>query len=117
MTAGRYDIRIEQGADWSIALDLTDSTGGVVNLTDYTAKFTGRMFDDNTSSVIILTSNPPAGIVITPATGHIVLSLTAAQTALLSFSEAVYDLQITSISGIVTVLLRGNLFLIRSVTR
>ncbi len=58
-----------------------------------------------------------SGIIINPTTGKVIIRATAAQTALLTSPQYVYDLKITSPSGEVTRLIQGKLSLDSQVTR
>lgn len=58
-----------------------------------------------------------SGITINPNTGKLTVRATAAQTALLTSKEYVYDLKMTSPDGEVTRLIQGRLFVDAQVTR
>lgn len=111
--AANYDITIEQGATFNFTVTVTG-----VNLTGFTAAMQGRTTHSATSTQFSLTSSPAAGIVITAGTNsQIAITLTAAQTALLSApSEGVYDLEYSS-GGAVTRILEGTYRITPEVTR
>jgi len=94
MTAGIYNATIDQGATWSVTVTYTDSTGAPINLTGYTAAMQVRQQYNSTDAELTLTS-PSGGIVITPLTGVIVITMTATQTALLEEGFYVYDVELT----------------------
>ena len=58
-----------------------------------------------------------SGVTISPTTGKVTISATAAQTALLTSPQYVYDLKITSPAGEVTRLIQGTLSINSQVTR
>lgn len=95
MTAGIYNATIDQGATWSVTVTYKDSTGAPINLTGYTAALQVRQQYSSVDADLTLTS-PSNGIVITPLTGVVVVTMTAAQTAALAEGYYVYDLELTS---------------------
>lgn len=116
MTAGIYNIDMKQGDDFTlVASSWTDSSGNLISLVGYTAQFQARNNPSDSTKLIDLTSS--SGITISTGAGTISIALTAAQTALLTFKEAIYDLQMTSSGGTVTTLLSGKITLIPDVTR
>jgi hypothetical protein len=94
MTAGIYNATIDQGATWSVTVTYTDSNGAPINLTGYTAAMQVRQQYNSTDAELTLTS-PSGGIVITPLTGIIVITMTATQTAALEEGFYVYDVELT----------------------
>lgn len=91
MSAGLYDFEIEQGATFT--KDVVYKPGGVAaDLTGYTATLIAKCNIQDTEKVLDLSS--PTEIVITPLTGTITITLTAAETAALTFNKALYELMI-----------------------
>lgn len=115
MTAGIYDIIIEQGATFT--LPLTWNTNGVpVNLTGYTARMMCReSFDSETPFLTLTTEN--GGIALGGALGTIDILATAAQTAALTKLVGVYDLELVAPGGQVYRKLQGSVTVSREVTR
>lgn len=107
MAVGQYQMNIKKGADFALTVQWTDSNGTPINLSNYTAALTGREYWNSSASLFALTSTPLAGIVITPATGTLVITLTAAQTSALTPGRGVYDLFLTDIGGVKTCILEG----------
>lgn len=103
MAAGIYNLSIEQGSSWELSLSV-DSPGGIdKNLIGYT--FSGKIaksyYDDNPIS--FTTSN------VDLSAGTFKISLPANITALLDSSyEYVYDVEMTSNTGVVTRLIQGR---------
>jgi hypothetical protein len=95
MTAGIYNATIDQGATWSVTVTYKDSNGAPINLTGYTAAMQVRQQYSSTDADLTLTS-PSGGIVITPLTGVIVITMSATQTLSLSEGFYVYDVELTS---------------------
>lgn len=87
-----------------------------VNLTSFTARMQIRPTLEDTTVLVSLTTEN-GGITLGGVTGTIALLLTAAATAVLNFSNAVYDLEIIDATGVVTRLLSGNVILSKEVTR
>ena len=114
MAAAEYNFTIEQGATFSKIVTWYDSTGSLVNLTSYTAAMKTKVNKDDSSSVIDSTSN--LTITLGGALGTITLTMTASQTAALTFHSAYYDLELT-LSGTVTRLLKGIITLDKEVTK
>lgn len=87
-----------------------------VNLAGYTARMQIR--EKLTSDVVIQELTTTNGkIVLDNVQKTIQFSLTAAETAALSFNTAVYSLELVSSGGEVTQLLTGTLTLVKEVTR
>jgi hypothetical protein len=87
-----------------------------VDLTGFTARMQIRDTVDATAILATLTTEN-GGITLGGTAGTIALLLTAAQTTLLTFTSAVYDLEIISAGGVVTRLLSGAVVLSKEVTR
>lgn len=116
MTAGIYNATIDQGATWSVTVLYKDSNGVAINLTGYTAAMQVRQQYSSETAELTLTS-PANGIVITPLTGTIVITMTALQTGGLDEGYYVYDVELTSSGGLVDRLIQGQLTVAPEVTR
>lgn len=114
--ADKYNILVDQGSTYSLALTYKDSAGVAINLTGYTAAMQARD-TVNTPTTVLSLSSPSSGIVITGATGLITITMTATQTRDLIANTYVYDLEITSGAGVVTRLIQGSLIVSAEVTR
>ena len=115
MTAGIYNATIDQGATWSVTVTYTDSNGVPINLTGYTAAMQVRQQYSSTDADLTLTS-PSGGIVITGATGVIVITMTATQTLSLAEGFYVYDVELTS-GSFKDRMMQGQLTVAPEVTR
>lgn len=98
------------------------TTGGVleyndpVTLTGYTAKMQIRASITDATVILELT-DANGKITLNNTTKTISIILTAAETAAFTFGTAVYSLELTDGSGVVTQLVTGTLTLVKEVTR
>jgi hypothetical protein len=113
--ADSYNIQIDQGATYTLALSYKDSAGVPINLTNYTAAMQFRKTVESATASLSLTSS--SGIVITGATGLLNITITATQSRDLDPDIYVYDLEITSSAGVVTRLIEGSAVVSAEVTR
>ena len=113
--AGEYDITIEEGSGFSLALTYEAPEDSPVDFTGSTARMHVReKFSSSDTLVELTTAN--GGIELTED-GEITLSMSAEDTADLTFSRGVYDLEIVPPSGEPYKIIKGNVFLKREVTR
>jgi len=115
MPAVTYNTTIEQGADWYVNFQWTDTSGNPINLSGYTAALQVRTSPLAKTTVLSLTSS--SGIAITNGTGTLAVHATAAQTGAITNGLYSYDMEITSGSGIVTRLVQGSITVSAQVTR
>lgn len=116
MSAGSYDITIEQGATFTRQMTVTQN-GSAWNITGYTVRMQIR--SDPASSTIILTCSTGSDgriVLTTPASGIFTITISAATTATLTAGEYVYDLELESAS-VVTRLLEGRCMISAEVTK
>jgi hypothetical protein len=113
MAAGVLNLLIEQGSTFLYSLSLRDANGPM-NLTNFTARMQIRRTVGAPAVLLELTT---ANGRIAISGGTVALSVDAADTALLDFSKAVYDLEIESPNGDVTRLIQGDVVLSKEVTR
>jgi len=105
------NLYIDQGTDFSITVDVTDSAGDVLNLSGYSASSQIRKtYSSSSVSETFSTS-------IAEATGQVTLSLTDTQTTGLSAGRYVYDLTITSGGGATSRVIEGQAIVTPGVTR
>lgn len=72
----------------------------------------------NSSTVILaLSSSAGGGIVLDTANSSITLTITAQQTAQFDFTSAVYGMELTDTSGVVTPFITGNIIVVKDVIR
>jgi len=105
------NIFIDQGTDFSITVDVTDSTGDALNMSGYTASAQIRKtYSSSTASATFGTS-------ISEATGQVTLTLDDTQTTALESGRYVYDMNITSSGGQTTRVVEGQAVVTPGVTR
>lgn len=114
--AAYLDLPIEQGATFTLDLSVTDDAGDPIDLTGYTGRMSIKRDNDETAALLELTT-ANARLSITPLTGLVTLVLTAAETAALTFTRGVYDLELVSAIGTVTRLCEGAVTILAEVTR
>lgn len=115
MSAGVYDLVIEQGATLNTTFTWKDPSGTPINLTGYSARAMFR--PDYRSNTILSLSTSDGTIVITGASGIISFNVPASTTSYLSTGNGVWDLELISSSGIVTRLVGGSYDVSAEVTR
>jgi hypothetical protein len=106
------------------SLEYTSYTsGGVVafntpvDLTGYTARMQIKAKLTDTVNILSLTTDVNGGITIDNVAKTITLTITAVQTAALTFKTAVYSLEMVSSGGVVTELMSGKIAIEKEVTR
>lgn len=129
MSAGKYSFVIEQGATLQFELQYKDANGTPIDLTGYHGRMQLRSTVDSSNVIFQLTDTRDTdgtGLDFngsngdTPATsGSIGVYISAYSSSLLTFNEAVYDLEIYTGSAypVVTRLLEGRVKLSKEVTR
>jgi hypothetical protein len=110
--AAYLELTIEQGANLTSVVTVNDVQGDAVNLTTYTASSQLR------KSYYSSSANTLSAIVTGNSNGQITLTMTAANTLLLSPGRYVYDLVITnSTDNSKTRVIEGIAIVLPSVTR
>ena len=105
------NLYIDQGADFSTTLSLTDSNGDILNLTGYSA--IGQLRKTFGSSSIAATFT----VALTAATGQVTMTLADTVTTALTSGRYVYDVLLTDSSGDKTRILEGHATVTPSVSR
>ena len=110
--AAYLEITIEQGANLTSTVTVSDTQGDAINLSTYSASAQIR------KSYYSSSANTLSAIITGNSNGQITLSMTAANTALLTPGRYVYDLIITnSVDNSVTRVVEGTAVVLPSVTR
>jgi hypothetical protein len=110
--AAYLEITIEQGANLTSTVTVSDTQGDSVNLSTYSASAQIR------KSYYSSSANTLVATITGNANGQITLSMSAANTAALTPGRYVYDLIITnSIDNSVTRVVEGTAVVLPSVTR
>ena len=105
------NLFIDQGTDFTVTVDVSDATGGILDLTGYSAAAQIRKTYGSSSKVDFTTSTG------TPSQGKVTMSLTDTQTSALESGRYVYDLNITSGAGVTTRVVEGQAIITPGVTR
>jgi hypothetical protein len=113
MTAGRYNITIEQGATFALPVTVSDIISGSTvprDLTGYTARM--KIKENVTDDVSVLFLHTSSGeIVIAPNQvtdpGELSINLAASVTASLTIERGVYDFELVT-GSVVERLLEGK---------
>lgn len=117
MTAGIYNFTLDQGSQYTTTIVYEDPSGNPIDLTGYTAAMQLREQSASPNpATLTLTSAPGGGIVITPLTGTLDITMTTAQTGALDARFYVYDLELT-LSGVVTRIIQGQITVSAQVTK
>ena len=132
MAAGKYDFTIEQGATVDFAVQYKDSGSNPIDLSGYQARMQLRPTLGSSTIYITLSSSlGPCGTGLKlsgsgghsastpPSSGSIGVFISAMSSSQLTFTSALYDLEIASGSGncaVVTRLLEGVVTLSKNVT-
>ncbi len=107
------NIFIDQGADFSITVDVSDANGNQLNLAGYTAAAQIR----KTYESSVLSATFTTAISSPTTDGQVTLSLTDTITKALSPGRYVYDLVVTDGSSISTRVVEGQAIVTPGVTR
>lgn len=106
------NIVVDQGADYSASVDVTDSDGDNLDLSGYTAA--GQIRKTYSSSTAV---NFTVSIATPASTGILNIGLTSTQTNAMKAGRYVYDVEITSAGGTVTRVLEGQVEVTPGVTQ
>ena len=130
MSAGKYSFTIEQGATLQFEIQYKDSTNTPIDLSTYNRRMQVRPTVGSSDVYLSLTSDLQSdgtGLNFSgsngttpPQSGSIGIYISAVTSSNLDFSEAYYDLEIYSGSGVseyVVRLLEGKVKLSKEVTR
>lgn len=110
--AAKANIVIDQGADFSTSITVTDAYGSIVDLSGYTGEGQIRKHYTSTTAVDFTVTFS------TPRTdGIVTLSLSNLQTANMEAGRYVYDVELTTAGGVVTRLAEGIATVTPQVTR
>jgi hypothetical protein len=111
-----YNLVIYQGSHLNQQFIWKDSTGALVNLTGYKGRMMARTYIDAPTPFISLTTEN-GGIALGGVTGTITLIMSDTQTAALTDTVGLYDLELVSAGGAVTRLVQGIITISREITR
>ena len=109
--AGFVELTVEQGANFSTTIDVKDGTNTIINLTGYTVAAQMR------KSYYSTTANSFTTTITDASAGQITMTMTSANTSGLTPGRYVYDLLLTSGTGVKTRVIEGIVTVMPSVTR
>jgi len=109
--AGFAELTLEQGASFTTTVTVNGSDGSPTNLTSYTGAAQMR------KSYYSTTANNFTVTISNAAAGELTVAMSAANTANLTPGRAVYDLLITSPTGVKTRVVEGIVTILPAVTR
>jgi hypothetical protein len=115
MTAGTFNITLEQGADLAITAVLNDFSGSPINLTGWTATLMIRQAFADPSSIVTLTNG--SGITLGGPAGTIYIDFTGDLTSALNPGQALYDLKLIDANAIPYRPLQGSVTIVGAITR
>ena len=108
--ATRVNIIIDQGTDFSTAINLTDSSGVDLNLTGYSAASQIRKTHSSSNSTAFTCT-------FTVANSTLTLALNNSVTAAMSAGRYVWDAELTNSSGSISRILEGMVTVTPEVTK
>jgi len=107
-----YDLNLIQGSTFAALLTATNENGTAIDLGTYNIRGSVKLKYSDSTSLVELTlarvEDDPNATPLTYTGGKINVSLTAAQTALLPITQAVYDIEMWNGAGYVAKLLDGR---------
>ena len=109
--AALSNIYIDQGADFTTVISLTDSNNDALNLTGYSALAQIRKTHGSTTIAATF------GTALTTTTGQVTLTLADTVTAAMTSGRYVYDVLLTDGSGDKTRVLEGQAILTPGVSK
>lgn len=108
--ATKANLIIDQGSTYSTTINITDDDDAPIDLTGYTGAAQIRKHFTSTA-------NTPFTVAVGALEGAVVLSLTANQTSSLVAGRYVYDVELTSASGVISRVVEGIVTVTPQVTR
>lgn len=119
--AGKLNLKINKGETFRYTLRWLDAAEAPVSLTGYNARMQVRPDIDSDKVLLVFASdpllNPDGTITLNNTTGEIVLYLGATDTAAITWSAGVYDLEMYQNADEVTRLVEGKVSVTKEVTR
>jgi hypothetical protein len=112
--AGVLHLVIEQGATFNPVFTWQNQDASPIDLTSWTARMHIR---DTSDALVHELTTENGGIALGGVAGTIALNISAADTAVFSFKDGKYDLELESPGGEVRRLLRGDVGLSTEVTK
>lgn len=111
----RYNFEFFQGDDYTFSITVKNADASVVDLTGYTAKMQARENYDSESTVLDLSVDN--GIVVIPATGVIVVSISNTLTSAIDGGYYLYDLETSDANGLKSKIIFGKFEVLKEITK
>ncbi len=111
-----YKFTINQGSTWKLIVVWKDSTGAIVDITGYLAKIQFRKTAQE-ELVLYEMSTTNGRIVLDGPNGKLTCTATKEETSGFKFTEALFDVFLTSPGGESTRLFKGSIIIDPSITR
>lgn len=108
--ATKANLKIDQGADYSTSITLTDDDGEIITLNGYTGQGQIRKYYTSSTSYDFT-------VEVTANTGEITISLDANTSNNMAAGRYVYDVELTNDSGVISRVLEGIVTINPNVTR
>lgn len=109
--AGFVELIMEQGANFSSSITVKDANGASSNLTGFTASSQMRKsYYSSTYNAFLVT-------IPTPLTGNISMEMSSGNTSNIAAGRYVFDLSMSSDTGLVTRVIEGIVTVLPNVTR
>jgi hypothetical protein len=114
-----FDMRIDQGATYSVTVTWADSTGTPISLSGYSARLqVRRRYADQDAGITPLVSlTSGSGLTLGGGAGTVAVVISAATTQAIPAGTYVYDLEVESAGGVVTRLIQGPCYVSAEVSR
>lgn len=108
MSAATKNFIIEQNASFGKSMTYRDKTKKPINLTGFSARMQIR---DTAGLMVADLSTGNGKITLGGVTGVIVINISVAETSLMTFASALYDLKLIAPSGFESRILQGKVSL------
>ncbi len=115
LSAGKYNLMIEQGAKFGVQFTWQDKDGNPIDLSLWTGQIQFRESKDDTS--ILYDSDTAGDIVMGGVAGTVDFNLPTLTTTEFTFDDCLYDLELTDPDGEITRLVEGRVSLSKEVTK
>ncbi len=116
MSAGKVDLKIEQGATYQHPFAWKDNNGTPIDITGWTARMHIRSsVSDDVVLMELTTGN--GRITLDGPEGKVTLTISATDTTAISWKKGVYDLELEDPGGYVKRLVEGKVSVSMETTR
>lgn len=106
------ELTVDQGTTFETSVDLTNDDGTYINVANYTfSSQIRKSYFSNTITANITTT------IVDAANGNVKMSITSANTANIRAGRYLYDLKMTSPTGVTTRVIEGIITVTPQVTR